>query len=60
MVRRGRKGSRWAYTFHVIKGQNEYNEKNWLQPKERADGFTRPIEDVAESEWYLCFYDMFS
>ena len=37
--------SRWAYTFHVIEGRNEYDEENWLQPKERAEGFTRLIEN---------------
>ncbi|KAI5794838.1 hypothetical protein FPQ18DRAFT_328508 [Pyronema domesticum] len=31
--------SRFIYTFHVIEGQNEYDEKNWLQPPE--GGFSR-------------------
>lgn len=26
------KKSRFIYTFHVIEGKNEYDEKNWLQP----------------------------
>ena len=26
--------SRFIYTFHVIEGQAEYDEKNWLQPPE--------------------------
>jgi phytanoyl-CoA hydroxylase len=30
---------RIIYTFHVIEGENEYDEKNWLQPP--AQGFTR-------------------
>lgn len=32
-----RKG-RMIYTFHVIEGGNEYDERNWLQPPE--EGFT--------------------
>ena len=31
--------SRFIYTFHCIEGENEYDEKNWLQPPEK--GFTR-------------------
>ena len=31
--------SRFIYTFHVIEGEKEYDEKNWLQPPEK--GFTR-------------------
>lgn len=31
--------SRFIYTFHVIEAENEYDEKNWLQPPE--NGFTR-------------------
>lgn len=31
--------SRLAYTFHVIEGENVYDERNWLQPPE--GGFTR-------------------
>lgn len=30
---------RMIYTFHVIEGQNDYDDKNWLQPPE--GGFTR-------------------
>ncbi|KLJ11510.1 hypothetical protein EMPG_13301, partial [Blastomyces silverae] len=34
--------SRFAYTFHVIEGAEEwtYDERNWLQP-EPGEGFTR-------------------
>ena len=31
--------SRFVYTFHVIEGENAYDERNWLQPGEK--GFTR-------------------
>ena len=31
--------SRFIYTFHCIEGQNDYDEKNWLQPPDK--GFTR-------------------
>ncbi|KAI9805697.1 MAG: hypothetical protein M1833_005190 [Piccolia ochrophora] len=31
--------SRFIYTFHVIEGANEYDEKNWLQPGK--DGFSQ-------------------
>lgn len=31
--------SRFIYTFHVIEGENDYDERNWLQPPEK--GFTR-------------------
>jgi ectoine hydroxylase-related dioxygenase (phytanoyl-CoA dioxygenase family) len=31
--------SRFIYTFHVIEGDNEYDERNWLQPPE--EGFSR-------------------
>ena len=31
--------SRFIYTFHVIEGENEYDERNWLQPPEM--GFSR-------------------
>ncbi|KAK0754641.1 hypothetical protein B0T18DRAFT_434971 [Schizothecium vesticola] len=34
---------RIAYTFHVIEGEEEYDERNWLQPPE--EGFTRVIRD---------------
>lgn len=33
------KRSRFIYTFHVIEGQNRYDERNWLQPPK--DGFSR-------------------
>ena len=33
------KKSRIIYTFHVIEGEHEYDEKNWLQPP--AKGFTK-------------------
>lgn len=32
--------SRFIYTFHMIEGENTYDEKNWLQPT-RKDGFSR-------------------
>ncbi|KAL8690047.1 MAG: hypothetical protein Q9218_004416 [Villophora microphyllina] len=28
--------SRFIYTFHVIEGENEYDDRNWLQPPERG------------------------
>ncbi len=31
--------SRFIYTFHVIEGQNQYDERNWLQPSD--GGFQR-------------------
>ncbi len=31
--------SRFIYTFHVIEGENEYDERNWLQPPQQ--GFSR-------------------
>ncbi|EON68549.1 hypothetical protein W97_07807 [Coniosporium apollinis CBS 100218] len=31
--------SRFIYTFHVIEGENEYDERNWLQPPE--EGFSK-------------------
>lgn len=31
--------SRFIYTFHVIEGENEYDERNWLQPPDT--GFTK-------------------
>ncbi|KAI9813233.1 MAG: hypothetical protein M1827_004175 [Pycnora praestabilis] len=31
--------SRFIYTFHVIEGENVYDERNWLQPPEK--GFSR-------------------
>lgn len=35
---------RMIYTFHVIEGRREYDERNWLQPPK--GGFTR-LADVA-------------
>ncbi|KAG7009291.1 hypothetical protein G7Y79_00003g011590 [Physcia stellaris] len=35
--------SRFIYTFHVIEGEEEYDERNWLQPPEV--GFTRLFQD---------------
>ena len=35
--------SRFIYTFHCIEGENEYDEKNWLQPPDK--GFSRLYED---------------
>ncbi|MCJ1254127.1 hypothetical protein MMC24_001941 [Lignoscripta atroalba] len=37
--------SRFIYTFHVIEGGNEYDERNWLQPPDK--GFTRLYEDAS-------------
>ena len=34
--------SRFIYTFHCIEGENEYDEKNWLQPPDK--GFSRLYE----------------
>ena len=31
--------SRYIYTFHMIEGKSEYDDKNWLQPT--RDGFSR-------------------
>ncbi|KIA75502.1 hypothetical protein HK57_00024 [Aspergillus ustus] len=35
--------SRFAYTFHVIEGADGwvYDERNWLQPPENGEGFSR-------------------
>ncbi|KAB8071622.1 hypothetical protein BDV29DRAFT_13782 [Aspergillus leporis] len=35
--------SRFAYTFHVIEGAEgwEYDERNWLQPPENGEGFSK-------------------
>ncbi|RAH84831.1 phytanoyl-CoA dioxygenase [Aspergillus japonicus CBS 114.51] len=37
--------SRFAYTFHVIEGADGwvYDERNWLQPPENGEGFTRLV-----------------
>ncbi|PGH12611.1 hypothetical protein AJ80_06670 [Polytolypa hystricis UAMH7299] len=39
--------SRWAYTFHAIEGAEGcvYDERNWLQPPEGGEGFTRLYGD---------------
>ncbi|MCJ1475062.1 hypothetical protein MMC13_003722 [Lambiella insularis] len=34
---------RIIYTFHVIEGESEYDERNWLQPPE--EGFTRLLPE---------------
>ena len=34
---------RMIYTFHVIEGENRYDERNWLQPPE--GGFTRLVQN---------------
>ena len=31
--------SRFVYTFHVIEGENEYDDRNWLRPPE--GGFSK-------------------
>ena len=36
--------SRNAYTFHVIEGENQYDERNWLHPPEK--GFTKLYESI--------------
>jgi ectoine hydroxylase-related dioxygenase (phytanoyl-CoA dioxygenase family) len=35
--------SRFAYTFHVIEGAEgwEYDKRNWLQPPESGEGFSK-------------------
>lgn len=37
---------RIIYTFHVIEGANEYDERNWLQPPE--EGFTALYQNTDE------------
>ena len=37
--------SRFIYTFHCIEGENEYDEKNWLQPPDK--GFSRLYENLS-------------
>lgn len=39
--------SRFAYTFHVIEGAEgwKYDNRNWLQPPEGGQGFTRLFAD---------------
>ncbi|KAI9861567.1 MAG: hypothetical protein M1813_005177 [Trichoglossum hirsutum] len=41
------KKSRFIYTFHVIEGRNDYDEKNWLQPAK--NGFSRLFQVVGDS-----------
>ena len=36
--------SRNIYTFHVIEGEEKYDERNWLQPPEQ--GFSRLSKGV--------------
>ncbi|TKA22159.1 hypothetical protein B0A50_08216 [Salinomyces thailandicus] len=35
------KKGRMIYTFHVIEGENGYDERNWLQMPDNDQGFTR-------------------
>lgn len=35
---------RMIYTFHVIEGENEYDDRNWLRPP--AGGFTRLYQEA--------------
>lgn len=37
--------SRFIYTFHMIEGEEKYDEKNWLQPP--PQGFSRLYGEVA-------------
>ncbi|KAF2194909.1 phytanoyl-CoA dioxygenase family protein [Zopfia rhizophila CBS 207.26] len=37
--------SRFIYTFHVIEGDQKYDERNWLQPPQ--EGFSKLYRDVA-------------
>lgn len=36
--------SRFIYTFHVIEGNNKYDERNWLQPPDQ--GFSKLYEGL--------------
>ncbi|KAI9887183.1 MAG: hypothetical protein M1823_001010 [Watsoniomyces obsoletus] len=36
--------SRFVYTFHIIEGENRYDERNWLQPG-GDEGFSRLYDD---------------
>lgn len=38
---------RMIYTFHMIEGENEYDERNWLQPP--TEGFTKLFEEAERS-----------
>lgn len=35
--------SRFIYTFHVIEGENSYDERNWLQPPD--SGFSKLYQE---------------
>lgn len=39
--------SRFIYTFHVIDGQEKYDERNWLQPPEQ--GFSKLYGETEDS-----------
>lgn len=39
--------SRFIYTFHVIEGENVYDERNWLQPPADGKGFSK-LNDYAK------------
>lgn len=36
--------SRFIYTFHIIEGDHEYDERNWLQPPKL--GFTKLYDSI--------------
>jgi ectoine hydroxylase-related dioxygenase (phytanoyl-CoA dioxygenase family) len=40
--------SRNIYTFHVIEGEERYDERNWLQPPEQ--GFSRLFQGKAATD----------
>jgi phytanoyl-CoA hydroxylase len=42
------KKSRFIYTFHVIEGQYEYDERNWLQPTK--NGFSRLFQATEDCQ----------
>lgn len=33
--------SRFIYTFHIIEGRHQYDERNWLQCSDRESGFAK-------------------
>lgn len=39
--------SRYIYTFHMIEGEEKYDERNWLQPPE--EGFTRLYQETEKA-----------
>ena len=39
--------SRYIYTFHMIEGEEKYDERNWLQPPE--EGFTRLYQEAEKA-----------